>query len=186
MRVEARWPLESCADASSGHLSSRSGWFYIRPWKDSSTTLCRFGLEDYRLSRRALITPSPNSFGEIIDFFYAKILIYDFLCSFSYICLCRSQRIALKYKSGNWRCLDARIGNLGFIKWQGCLGRRQSKEGAKTAARRPVPFDIKTNEVVTRSYQASPVRLEQARKSCRTRTGKTWRLRPWKVCASKQ
>ena len=45
----------------------------MHTWKDLSSTLCRFGLKDYTLSRLALITPvSQLYFGESISLLCQK------------------------------------------------------------------------------------------------------------------
>ena len=65
-------------------VNYQAGWFYIRPWKDSSRFV---GLVvDCILSLKALITRSPNSFGENSDLFYAKnAFMIDFMYIFLYL-----------------------------------------------------------------------------------------------------
>ena len=82
VRVEARWPLESCADASSGHLSSRTGWFCIHPWKDFQH-LCVGLVVDCTLSRQALISPDSKLFRWVkcLDLCQEYAFMIDFLIS---------------------------------------------------------------------------------------------------------
>ena len=115
--LDARWPMESCAESSFGHFSSRSVGKICTSGKFCQWSCVGFG---YRLH-----TPIgtwyprlPTLFGESMFSFISRIwLIY---VHYSYICLCRScEEIALKYKYSKFRrrlSLDARIGkNLGFI-----------------------------------------------------------------------
>ena len=88
LQISACWcTLTSVAalNASCGQLSSRL--VYIRPWKDFSATLCRFGLWTAYSLVRHLITPVSKLFRWAFILIYAKNMI---LCTFPYICLCRS------------------------------------------------------------------------------------------------
>ena len=92
LQISACWcTLTSVAalNASCGQLSSRL--VYIRPWKDSSATLCRFGLWTAYSLVRHLITPVSKLFRWAFVLIYAKNMILSLiLCTFSDICLCRS------------------------------------------------------------------------------------------------
>ena len=61
VRVEARWPRESCAECEL--VIYLAGWLEYLPLERFPTSLCRFGCG--LLSRQALKTPYPNSFGEL-------------------------------------------------------------------------------------------------------------------------
>ena len=95
--LDARWPMESCAESSFGHFSSRSVGKICTSGKFCQWSCVGFG---YRLH-----TPigtwyprRPTLFGEICFHLYAKNLLLSLMFwLFSYICLCRSYgRSALK------------------------------------------------------------------------------------------
>ena len=94
--LDARWPMESCAESSFGHFSSRSVGKICTSGRICQWSCVGFG---YRLH-----TPIgtwyprlPTLFGESMFSFISRIwLIY---VHYSYICLCRScWRNRLKYK----------------------------------------------------------------------------------------
>ena len=81
--------LCSCAECELWSIIKQVGLY--SPWKDSSATLCRFGLWTAYSLVRHLITPVSKLFRWAFVLIYAKNMILSLiLCTFSDICLCRS------------------------------------------------------------------------------------------------